>query len=171
MGGDASPRVIPHGGAQRRKCGTQTHRPFRRAQRIWVPDSRYASSGMTAYARDNGSGIGSESPAQNAELVTTETIIEKGRAMMKIHPHPGELLREDVLAPLGIEVTDAAGRLGMSRTALSRVLNGHAGISPDLAVRLERAGVSTARFWLTLQSNFELSLATQRVQPQVVAIR
>ena len=91
--------------------------------------------------------------------------------MMKIHPHPGELLREDVLAPLGIEVTDAAGRLGMSRTALSRVLNGHAGISPDLAVRLERAGVSTARFWLTLQSNFELSLATQRVQPQVVAIR
>ena len=90
---------------------------------------------------------------------------------MKNHPHPGELLREDVLAPLGIEVTDAAGRLGMSRTALSRVLNGHAGISPDLAVRLERAGVSTARFWLTLQTNFELAKAELRAQPEVVAIR
>lgn len=70
--------------------------------------------------------------------------------MMKNHPHPGELLREDVLLPLGIEVTDAAQRLDMSRTTLSRVINGHAGISPDLTIRLERAGVSTARFWMTL---------------------
>ncbi len=90
---------------------------------------------------------------------------------MKHPPHPGELLREDVLAPLGIEVTDAAQRLGMSRTSLSRVINGHAGISPDLAVRLERAGVSTARFWMTLQANFELSLAEQREQPSVVPLR
>lgn len=87
--------------------------------------------------------------------------------MMKNHPHPGELLREDVLAPLGLEVTDAAQRLRMSRTALSRVLNGHAGISPDLALRLERAGVSTARFWMTLQANYELARAEQRVQPRV----
>ena len=87
--------------------------------------------------------------------------------MMKSHPHPGELLREDVLVPLGIEVTDAAQRLGMSRTTLSRVVNGRAGISPDLAVRLERAGVSTARFWMTLQTNYELSRAEQRVQPRV----
>jgi addiction module HigA family antidote len=87
--------------------------------------------------------------------------------MIKKHPHPGELLREDVLVPLGIEISDAAHRLGMSRTALSRVINGRAGISPDLAVRLERAGVSTARFWMTLQSNYELSLAEQRVQPKI----
>ncbi|MGA3842230.1 HigA family addiction module antitoxin [Ralstonia nicotianae] len=86
-------------------------------------------------------------------------------------PHPGELLREDVLAPLGIEVTDAAHRLGMSRTALSRVVNGHAGISPDLAVRLERAGVSTARFWMTLQINHNLRLAEQREQPKVVPLQ
>ena len=91
--------------------------------------------------------------------------------MMKHHPHPGELLREDVLAPLGIEVTDAAQRLGMSRTSLSRVINGHAGISPDLAVRLERAGVSTARFWMTLQANYELSLAEQREHPKVVPLQ
>lgn len=87
--------------------------------------------------------------------------------MMKNHPHPGELLREDVLAPLGIEVTDAAQRLGMSRTTLSRVINGRAGISPDLAIRLERAGVSTARFWMTLQANYELAQAEQRKQPPV----
>ena len=87
--------------------------------------------------------------------------------MMKNHPHPGELLREDVLLPLGIEVTDAAERLGMSRTTLSRVINGRAGISPDLAIRLERAGVSTARFWMTLQTNYALSQAAQRKQPKI----
>ena len=87
--------------------------------------------------------------------------------MMKNPPHPGELLREDVLVPLGLEVTDAAQRLGMSRTTLSRVINGRAGISPDLAIRLERAGVSTARFWMTLQANYELARAEARQQPKV----
>lgn len=87
--------------------------------------------------------------------------------MMKNHPHPGELLREDVLAPLELAVTEAAERLGMSRVALSRVLNGRAGISPDLAIRLERAGVSTARFWMALQANYELSRALQHEQPPV----
>lgn len=91
--------------------------------------------------------------------------------MMLTPPHPGELLREDVLAPLGIEITEAAHRLGMSRTALSRVVNGHAGISPDLAIRLESAGVSTARFWMTLQSNYELSLAKLREQPEVIPLQ
>ena len=87
--------------------------------------------------------------------------------VMKHHPHPDELLREDVLLALGIEVTDAARRLRVSRTTLSRVVNGRAGISADLAVRLERAGASTARFWMNLQSNDELAQAEQRVQPKV----
>ncbi len=87
--------------------------------------------------------------------------------MMKNHPHPGELLREDVLLPLGIEITEAAQRLAISRTALSRVVNGRAGISPDLAVRLERAGVGTARFWMALQANYDLWKAQQRPQPKV----
>ena len=91
--------------------------------------------------------------------------------MMRDHPHPGELLREDILIPLGIEVTEAAHRLGMSRSSLSRVINGRAGISPDLAVRLERAGVSTARFWMTLQTNYELSLAEQRQQPKIIPLQ
>ena len=90
---------------------------------------------------------------------------------MHNHPHPGELLREDVLVPLGLEVTEAARRLGISRTTLSRVLNGRAGISPDLAVRLERAGVSRARFWMTLQANYELSRAERRKQPKVLPLQ
>jgi antitoxin HigA-1 len=91
--------------------------------------------------------------------------------MMKHHPHPGELLREDVLKPLEIEIKDAAHRLGMSRPALSRVLNGRAGISTDLAVRLEQAGVSTARFWKTLQANYELSLAMEKKLPAVKPLK
>lgn len=87
--------------------------------------------------------------------------------MSHYHPHPGELLKEDVIAPLGLSVTDAAARLFMSRVSLSRVLNGKAGISPDLAIRLERAGISTARFWMNLQSNYELQQAANRSQPQI----
>ena len=73
--------------------------------------------------------------------------------MMHNPPHPGEVLREDVIAPLGLSVTDAADRLAMSRVALSRVLNGKAGISPDLAVRLEQAGAGTAQAWVAMQAN------------------
>lgn len=87
--------------------------------------------------------------------------------MMKFPPHPGELLREDVLAPLGLSVTEAAERLNMSRVALSRVLHGRAAVSPDLAVRLERAGVSTARAWMSMQANYDLARAMAREQPQV----
>ncbi|KJF66506.1 HigA family addiction module antitoxin [Rhizobium nepotum] len=87
--------------------------------------------------------------------------------MMKFPVHPGELLREEVIVALQLSVTDAAERLGMSRVALSRVLNGRAGVSPDLALRLERAGVSTARAWLAMQSNYELAQAMKREQPPI----
>jgi len=87
--------------------------------------------------------------------------------MMKNPPHPGELLREDVIAELGLSVTETAERLGMSRVAFSRVLNGKAAISPDLAIRLEQAGVSTARAWLAMQSNYNLAQAMTRPQPTV----
>ena len=72
--------------------------------------------------------------------------------VMKTPVHPGEILREDVLADLGLSVGEAASRLGISRVTLSRVLHGHARISPNLAVRLEEAGVGTARAWLAMQS-------------------
>ncbi len=85
--------------------------------------------------------------------------------------HPGKLLREDVIAELGLTVTEAAERLGMSRVALSRVLNEKAAISPDLAVRLEMAGVSTARAWLAMQSNYDLALARKHPQPAIQTLQ
>lgn len=77
--------------------------------------------------------------------------------MMKNPPHPGSLLRVDVIDELSLSVTEVAERLGMSRVALSRVLNGRAPISPDLAIRLEMAGVSTARAWLAMECNYDLA--------------
>lgn len=87
--------------------------------------------------------------------------------MMKNPPHPGSLLRADVIDELELSVTHVAERLGMSRVALSRVLNGRAAISPDLAIRLEMAGVSTARAWLAMQSNYDLAQARQHAQPVI----
>jgi antitoxin HigA-1 len=78
---------------------------------------------------------------------------------MKNPVHPGEILREDVLGELGLSVGDAAARLGISRVTLSRVLHGHARLSPNLAVRLEQAGVGTARVWLAMQTAHDLALA------------
>lgn len=86
---------------------------------------------------------------------------------MKAPPHPGIMLKDDVLAPLGLGVTETARKLGMSRVALSRVVNGRAGISPELAIRLEEAGVSTARFWLSLQVNYDLAQARGQSHPVV----
>ena len=86
-------------------------------------------------------------------------------------PHPGELLRDEVIATLDLSVTEAASRLAMSRVALSRVLNGRAPISPDLAVRLEQAGASTARSWRAMQTNHDLWCAMQRKQPPVCRLQ
>ena len=71
--------------------------------------------------------------------------------------HPGEILREDVLGELGLSVGDAAARLGVSRVTLSRVLHGHARLSPNLALRLEQAGAGTARAWLAMQTAHDLA--------------
>ena len=91
--------------------------------------------------------------------------------MVMLNPvHPGEILREDVIGELGMSVVDAAARLGISRVALSRVLNGHARISPNLAWRLESAGVSTARAWLAMQASYDLALERESGEPQVTKI-
>lgn len=87
--------------------------------------------------------------------------------MMKNPPHPGEILKADVIDELGLTVTQAAKALSISRAALSRVLNCHSSVSPDFAIRLEKAGISTARAWLALQSNYDLAKALEHPQPQV----
>ena len=78
---------------------------------------------------------------------------------MKNPPHPGRSVRENCLDPLGLSVTEAAEVLGVARHTLSRVLNGHAGISPDMAIRLEKAGWSSADFWLSRQTAYDLAEA------------
>ena len=96
---------------------------------------------------------------------------------MKNPPHPGRSIRENCLDPLGLNVTEAARVLGVARHTLSRVLNGHAAISPEMAIRLEKAGWSDAEFWLRRQSSYDLEQArksedrinVERYQPQPTA--
>jgi addiction module HigA family antidote len=76
---------------------------------------------------------------------------------MKNPVHAGAILREDVLAELGTSVSATAESLGVSRVTLSRVINEHARISPNLALRLESAGVGTARAWLAMQTAHDLA--------------
>ncbi|MDE0335744.1 MAG: HigA family addiction module antitoxin [Defluviicoccus sp.] len=74
-------------------------------------------------------------------------------------PHPGRGIRENCPEPLGLNVTEAATVLGVARHTLSRVLNGHAAISPEMAIRLEKAGWSNAEFWLRRQTAYDLAQA------------
>jgi addiction module HigA family antidote len=77
---------------------------------------------------------------------------------MKMHnpPHPGEILRELCLRPLGLTVTRAADALGVSRKTLSAILNGRAGISPEMAIRLSLAFNTTPESWLNQQLHYDL---------------
>ena len=87
---------------------------------------------------------------------------EREEAMaMKNPPHPGRSVRDNCLEPLGLNVTEAAKVLGVARHTLSRVLNGHAAISPDMAIRLEKAGWSSAEFWLSRQISYDLAQARE----------
>ena len=70
--------------------------------------------------------------------------------------HPGEIIREDCLKPLGLTATAAASGLGVTRKALSDLLNGHSGVSPGMAIRLEKVGWSTADTWLRVQMTWNL---------------
>lgn len=88
---------------------------------------------------------------------------------MRMHnpPHPGEILREDVFPALEMDVTAIAERLGVSRVTLSRLLNERQGISPIMALRLEKAGISTAEVWLRLQLQRDLWVASQEALPDI----
>jgi len=86
--------------------------------------------------------------------------------MMQMHnpPHPGEILKELCLEPLGISVTRAAKALGVSRKTLSAILNGRAGISPEMAIRLSLAFDTSAESWLNQQAYYDLWLARRNQQ-------
>ena len=76
---------------------------------------------------------------------------------MKNPPHPGEIIRDLCIEPLGLTVTQAAEALGVTRKTLSLLLNGHAGISPEMAIRLSKAFGRSAEGWLALQSSYDLA--------------
>lgn len=90
---------------------------------------------------------------------------------MRMHnpPHPGETLKEDVLPALGLRVTEAAEQLGVSRVALSRVLNGRAAISAEMAIRLTQWLQGSPEIWLRAQLQYDLwhaeQQSTARVKP------
>ena len=81
---------------------------------------------------------------------------------MRNPPHPGETIRIDCIEASCLTVTEAAQLLSCSRPALSRLLNGRAGISPEMALALERQGWSNADFWMRLQAAYDLAQARRR---------
>ncbi len=88
---------------------------------------------------------------------------------MKEPPHPGLSVRHD-LEPLGLSVTEGARVLGVTRQTLNNVVNGKAGISPEMAIRLDKAFGGTAEGWLALQTAFDLAQARKK-EPSIMVKR
>jgi addiction module HigA family antidote len=76
---------------------------------------------------------------------------------MKNPPHPGRIVRQDCIEPLGLTITSAAKVLGVTRQALNNLVNGKAGISPEMAVRVSKAFGGSPDMWLRLQANYDLA--------------
>ena len=81
---------------------------------------------------------------------------------MKNPPHPGRIIRQECLAPLGLSVTAAAKHLRVTRQALNNVLNEAAGISPEMAIRLSKAFGGSPELWLNLQTGYDLARAARK---------
>ena len=92
----------------------------------------------------------------------TKTITEGVAMRMHNPPHPGEIIKTLCLEPLGLTVTQAAEGLGVSRKTLSAILNGRAGVSPEMAVRLSIAFGTSSESWLNQQTQYDLWHAEQR---------
>ncbi|MSO85784.1 MAG: addiction module antidote protein, HigA family [Rhodospirillales bacterium] len=84
--------------------------------------------------------------------------------LMKSPPHPGRIVRQECLEPLGLTVTAAAKGLGVTRKALSELLNGKSGISPEMAIRLSKAFGGRAEVWLGIQMDHDLARARKNAK-------
>ena len=82
--------------------------------------------------------------------------------MMKNPPHPGRIVRHDCIEPLGLTVTAAAEGLGVTRKALSELLNGKSGVSPEMAVRLSKAFGGGPEIWLGMQMQYDLAQVAKK---------
>lgn len=92
-------------------------------------------------------------------LSITMIIIDMENPMKKISrkpTHPGKIIKEDYLVPLSVTITELSSILGVSRKTLSKIINEHGSITPDMALRLSRAFDTTPVFWLNLQKNYDL---------------
>jgi addiction module HigA family antidote len=89
--------------------------------------------------------------------------------MTRMHnpPHPGEVLKDGVFTGTDISIVSFAARIGVTRVALSRVLNAKAAISPDMALRLADALGGGAQTWLHMQANYDLWQAEQKPRPSI----
>ena len=79
-------------------------------------------------------------------------------------PHPGEYVIEECIKPLGLTIAETAKGLGVSRSTLSRLINGQIGVSPEMAVRLSKAFGSTPEMWLRLQNAYDLAQTRKRTK-------
>jgi len=77
--------------------------------------------------------------------------------LMKNPPHPGTVVLQECVEPLGLSITDAAAALGVTRTTLSELVNGKRGISPEMAVRLSKVFGGSAETWLVQQAQYDLA--------------
>lgn len=82
---------------------------------------------------------------------------------MKNPPHPGRILRQECIEPLGVTITEAASRLGVKRQTLNNLVNEKAGISPEMSIRLSKAFGSCPEVWLGLQMQYDLAKAQKTV--------
>lgn len=92
--------------------------------------------------------------------MTSESEVVTGS--MANPPHPGELVRHDCLAPLDLTVTAGAKVLGVSRKALDNLVNGRAGVSPEMAVRLAAAFGGTPQVWINIQAAYDYAQVAKR---------
>ncbi|MFA7243016.1 MAG: HigA family addiction module antitoxin [Sulfuricellaceae bacterium] len=91
--------------------------------------------------------------------------------MMYNPPHPGDVLKDGVFTGTDITIVDFAKRIGVTRVTLSRILNGKASVSPDMALRLSAALGGSAETWLHMQANYDLWQAQQKFRPTIEQLR
>ncbi len=101
--------------------------------------------------------------------MTVESLPAEGPMMRP--PHPGRIVRQDCIEPLGLTVGEAAEALGVTRQTLDRLINERGGVSPEMALRLAKAFGSTAEMWMRLQAAFDLAEARKSKAEQLAAIR
>jgi addiction module HigA family antidote len=87
---------------------------------------------------------------------------------MRNPPHPGRIVRQECIEPLGLTVTEAAERLGVHPPALNNLVNEKSGISPEMSIRLSKAFGSGPEVWLGIQMDYELAQAIKKIHPVIV---